>query len=191
MHNGGYPKIIRYSAEYRGSGSQYFYSYGKKSMQKVKEELGKNSITNEEYDANKYYWRFENNFFQFRKSGKDDKITVKRPSEYQVAETLFNTIGGQNVDDIVIYQESHHGYNNDSASVNLLGLNRKDIYTIATLGFNPNADNGTNYLFLIAYGHNVTLSNVPRDHQLYVAGNDGQGVVCIVPYEGKTTCMNY
>ena len=56
--------------------------------------------------------------------------TVNKAREYRTALSISKTIDKNK---IVIYQASHHGYNNDKASLDVLNLNRSDIYGVTLM----------------------------------------------------------
>lgn len=72
------------------------------------------------FDSNGRIKLNSNNFFK-----SDTTYVVKAPSEYNVAKQISKDLNWH-LDDIVIYQQSHHGYNNAYESLETLGfLSRK------------------------------------------------------------------
>ena len=59
---------------------------------------------------------------------------VEVPSEYRVAKNIVTYLekNGDSVNDIVIYQQSHHGQNNSPEAIKILNLNRSNVYAVAT-----------------------------------------------------------
>ena len=95
-----------------------------------------------------YYKIDKNGKYVFDKNGNfilDSNLQIKKPQEYLTAVAVKNLIGANNLNKIAVYQASHHGYNNDPASINVLNLNRNDIYVISLKGgLQGNISNGQN-----------------------------------------------
>ena len=131
------------------------------------------------YEHSGTTWTIKNNNFVL---GTTTPV-VKKASEYNVAKAIKNKLGS-NLNNIVIYQESHHGYNNSPEALSLLNLNKSSVYSIATISFSPK----NSPLFSLAYSHNVSLSNTK---QFYVGYKKGNGVYCAINYKGVTSCKYY
>ena len=58
---------------------------------------------------------------------------VEVPAEYNTAKAVANYIKGKgdSVDDIFLYQQSHHGQNNSPEAIKILNLNRSNVYAVA------------------------------------------------------------
>ena len=110
--------------------------------------------------------------------------TIKIPSETNVALAIANKLQ-EKKNNIVIYQETHHGINNAEDAINILGLNRSTIYTIATSAL-P-GDESPEFLTNRAYYY--TLSKVPESHKLH-SGNGKNGIYCNINNQGITTCKD-
>lgn len=99
---------------------------------------------------------------------------------------------GLNVDtllnNIVIYQESHHGGNNSEKAVWKLNMNRSSgIYAIAETATNM----ATTVGFNAAKTYWYTLGNVPAENKLRVGDSTIDGVGCTINTNGNTFCSQY
>ena len=87
---------------------------------------------------------------------------------------------------IVIYQQSHHGFNNAKDAIDILGLNRSDIYAVASAGGTFTKSNA----LLRSVSYNYSLSNVPEDHK-FDSANEQNGVYCRIKFNGSAVCKDY
>ena len=124
---------------------------------------------------------FDNKTKKFNKP--DNVISV--PSETDVALKIKNKFGNK-VKNIVIYQMSHHGINNATDAINILGLNRSNIYAVA-----PTATNIANTnSFLVLRSYYYTFSKVPANRKL-ISGNNKNGVLCNINNKKETLCKDF
>ena len=106
---------------------------------------------------------------------------VKMASETRVANVIRKTIGESNLNNIVIYQQSHHGYNNAKDAVDTLNLNRSGVYAIATNSHTGVSSNDA----LLARSYYYTLSNTKKmasGHYKY------DGIYCYIKSDGSYSC---
>ena len=108
----------------------------------------------------------------------------KSPQETQAAISISNKLGSA-LNDIVIYQESHHGFNNAPDALNILNINRSSNppYAIATVGEDPSLSR----YFHEARGYYYSLKNIPVDHKMYT-GENNDGVTCYINNSGGYGC---
>ena len=106
---------------------------------------------------------------------------VKKPQEASVAKTIAGKIGSGKIS---IYQESHHGLNNDPYAINTLGLNNKNVYSIATYF----ADGKEAYNYLQSRS---ALSTLNKANRMYTGYKGGNGVYCSILYSGNVSCKYY
>lgn len=110
-----------------------------------------------------------------------DKLSKDAKNFEVPVKTLLNNI--------VIYQESHHGLNNSEDAINKLNLNRKEgIYSI----LENNTKTSTSGTFSYAKTYWYTLGKIPAENKFRVGtknGNDGVG--CAINMIGETTCDFY
>ena len=130
---------------------------------------------------------------------------VKIASESRVAKRIKEYIGSKNLDNIVIYQESHHGINNAKDAINLLNLNRKNV--IAIIAARTNGEGAVNAR--LAMGYESILSNIPSQNKISTGAykkSNGKfdsckssdsvgctnkiGVRCIITTTGKYKCAD-
>ena len=98
LENNGYSFFGNESSSALNSGFTYSKIYGSGTTYVYKNTYdGSNNIDNA--------WDFANDFFV-------DSSTIKIASESRVANIVKNYIGEENLNNIVIYQQSHHGFNN-------------------------------------------------------------------------------
>ena len=111
----------------------------------IGEKYGNVTLTS---NISHYYKIDKNGNHVFDKNGNfilDSNLQIKKPQEYLTAVAVKNFIGAGNLNKITVYQATHHGYNNDKASVNMLNLNRNNIYVISLKGgLQGNIRNGQN-----------------------------------------------
>ena len=124
---------------------------------------------------------FENGEF------KTDITPYRIPSEKTTAVKIRNKLinDSASTNDIVIYQETHHGINNDVEAINTLGMNRASgIYAIQE--GSPDRTNVTDYRTTKSYYY--TLGKIPADRKLRVGTSGKSGVLCTINIVGETTC---
>lgn len=120
------------------------------------------------------------------------------PSEINAANSIYDKLSAdataQDVtvddllDNIVIYQQSHHGINNNEEALWKLNLNRTEgIYSIL--------ENSTNQATNTAWGYAktywYTLGNIPAENKLRVGDSTKDGINCRVDMLGDTACVYY
>lgn len=104
-------------------------------------------------------------------------------SETNVAKAIKNKIGS-GINNIKIYQISHHGINNAPDAIKLLNLNRSGVYAVYPLRSNPS----TSKSFTQVRTYYYTLS---KSKKLVAGGKTKKGVYCIVKDLGSASCKNY
>ena len=122
-------------------------------------------------------WLIQNNALV---NGDESKL-VRVESESRVANQIRNYLGG-NLRNIVIYQESHHGFNNAKDAVDTLELNRGGVYSIVTsvdVGLNSPSSRQ-------ARGYHYTLSNTTK----LATGVSNDGVYCTINKDATYSCYN-
>ena len=128
------------------------------------------------YKRSNYTWTLSNGMFVKSSS----TPIVKVPSETNVAKKISSKLGS-NKNNIVIYQEAHHGYNNTIDAINLLGLNRENLNSVATISWNP----VNSPLFSLSLSNHKVLSKTKK---YYVGATDRNGIKCIIKYNGNAAC---
>ena len=113
-----------------------------------------------------------------------DKLAADATAQGKTVESLLNNI--------VLYQMSHHGENNSEKAVWKLNLNRSSgIYAIQD-GF---VDLATSPKFRLNKTYHYTLGNIPAENKIGVWAKDTDtkknGVNCTVNAVGATTCERY
>lgn len=87
---------------------------------------------------------------------------------------------------IVVYQLSHHGYNNSEGAIQALGLNRSSgVYAIIENSRDISTMVGIN----MAKTYYYTLGNIPVANKLWAGDPEKDGVVCTVSVFEKTDCV--
>ena len=120
------------------------------------------------------------------------------PSEDNTAAAIYDKLAsdanslGISVDtllnNIVLYQESHHGANNSEKAVWKLNLNRSSgIYAIEE--GSTNMINNTSFAMAKTYWY--TLGNLPSENKIRVGAGTNDGVSCSINIAGTTTCAGY
>lgn len=120
------------------------------------------------------------------------------PSEDDTATAIYNKLAtdaaalgvpvNNLLDNIAIYQESHHGINNSEKALWKLNLNRSSgIYAIAETASNMINNNS----FWLAKTYHYTLGNLPAENKLQVGTNTKDGVGCTINTNGVTSCAHY
>ena len=120
------------------------------------------------------------------------------PSEDDTATAIYNKLAsdasslGVTVNDllnnIVIYQESHHGHNNSEKAVWKLNINRASgIYAIEEGGTNM----PTTASFNATKTYWYTLGNLPAENKIRVGDSTKDGVNCTINTIGTTICTQY
>ena len=104
-------------------------------------------------------------------------------SETNAANNIKKVLGND-IKNITIYQTTHHCLNNAPDAINILGLNKSNLYAIT-----PNkADIGSSQLFVYTRTYYYTLSKAKK---LYPGGSSKNGVYCNINNIGATSCNNY
>ncbi len=115
----------------------------------------------------------------------EKKGIVKVRNEDSVAKNIVKRLGND-TSKIVIYQQSHHGINNNS--VDILGLNRSDLYAIACTA----TDGERSGSFLSARGYYfLNKTNYLRTGYKDSDGNIKQGIKCYIKYDDTYSCNYY
>ena len=111
----------------------------------------------------------------------DDTQVIRVEAESRVANQIRNYLGG-NLHNLVIYQESHHGFNNAKDAIDTLELNRGGVYSIVTsvdVGLNSPSSRQ-------ARGYHYTLSNTTK----LATGVSNYGVYCTINNDASYNCYN-
>ena len=111
----------------------------------------------------------------------DDSKVIRVEAESRVANQIRNYLGG-NLHNLVIYQESHHGFNNAKDAIDTLELNRRGVYSIVTsvdVGLNSPSSRQ-------ARGYHYTLSNTTK----LATGVSNYGVYCTINNDASYNCYN-
>ena len=85
----------------------------------------------------------------------DTEKTVLYPQEYLISLAISKKI---DTSKLILYQASHHGYNVDKASINLLNINRDNIYVVLTS--ETSSKDALDHYHVRTYYY--TLNNVPK-----------------------------
>lgn len=120
------------------------------------------------------------------------------PSEDNTATAIYNKLAADAtslglpvstlLNNISIYQESHHGSNNSEKAVWKLGINRASgIYAIQEGA--TNMATTTSYLKTKTYWY--TLGKIPAENKMRVGDSGIDGVHCTINTIGTTLCSNY
>ena len=119
-------------------------------------------------------WIINNNYFVSTNNN------IKIASESRVANQIKNYLGENELENIVIYQRSHHGMSDAKDAIDTLNLNRSKVYSIALT-----RSNGNNHPdALLARGYYYTLNKTTRLH----TGGSGDGVYCYIHDNGTYKC---
>ena len=128
-----------------------------------------------------------------------DVSKYKIASESRVANKICNLLTNNNCKDtnarenlknIVIYQQSHHGYNNVLDVVNTLRLNRTELYSIITTSGTAFRDKTTDFNIARTCAKNSKNTKM-RSTGSTVSGfpNNSVGAVrCFINYDGTALC---
>lgn len=86
----------------------------------------------------------------------DSNKLIKKTSEYWVSTKIKNKLG-EDINDIVIYSSSNHGFNNSKESIEILNLNRNSLITVNNLLYRANNTNDAllnkTYLYTLDKSH--------------------------------------
>lgn len=107
----------------------------------------------------------------------------KTYSETKVAYEIADKLGSD-LSNLVIYQISHHGSNNAPDAMDILNINRSNMYAINNR--KSNVGNGDNIISRKTYYY--ALGNVNASNKLYSGYNKGNGVYCAINSAGTTKC---
>ena len=129
---------------------------------------------------------------------KTDITPYTIPSEINTANKIYTKLSndasakGTTVNDLLnnidIYQMSHHGINNNEEAINKLNLNRNNgIYAIQES--HSALENHNNWAATKTY--NYTLKNIPAERKMRVGTEDKQGVKCTFNTVNATSCLFY
>ena len=111
-------------------------------------------------------------------------IYNKLATDASSLDTSVNTL----LNNIVIYQDSHHGINNSDRAIQKLNLNRSSgIYSIEETFYDMS--NTPNFNMTKSYYY--TLGNIPANHKIRVGIETKEGVECNINSLGATTCAYY
>lgn len=110
----------------------------------------------------------------------------KIPAESDVANAIRGKIGVGNLNNLVIYQQSHHSLNDAPDAVNSLDINRASgIYAIANTNADPGGTNVNGFSATRSYWY--TLDEIPADNKMYT-GKIEDGASCTISASGDTDC---
>ncbi|MBR3132258.1 InlB B-repeat-containing protein [Candidatus Saccharibacteria bacterium] len=114
------------------------------------------------------------------KKGTSNKVYSETRAALEVADRL-----GSDLNNIVIYQASHHGGNSAPDAIKALNLNRAGVYVVANRrGVTTNAANFSTTRF---YYYDFTFDgNGPKYFK--TSQNQGNGVFCAISKAGVTKC---
>ena len=104
-------------------------------------------------------------------------------SETTTASNISKYFGNE-INNITIYQVSHHGLNNAPDAINILGLNRSNVHAVVP----SKSSIGNSTIFINARTYYYTLSNA---NKYFPGGKTKNGVYCNINDVGKTSCNNY
>jgi len=112
---------------------------------------------------------------------------VRVASETDVAKNIASSSAFKNkLQNIVIYQQSHHGFNNGKDAIDILGLNRSGVYAIATA--TGSFTKTSSFLRLVSYYY--SLGKVPSNYKLNTS-NGKNGIKCNIAYNATVKCIDY
>ena len=106
---------------------------------------------------------------------------VQAKSEALVAAKIKKQLGS-NVNNIVVYQQSHHGQNNSQEAITMLNLNRSSVYAVANTVNVPDRSS-KEIAYEVYKSAFVTLSKAKK---MYTKNT---GVACTISYTGSTVCQ--
>ena len=107
--------------------------------------------------------------------------TTKILSETKVAQNIKKKLNGKK---IVIYQISHHGYNNSRTALNALGVNNAQTKTIITNRISPAS--ASRFIYVRSYYYAL------KNSKKYLSGNQNyNGVKCYIKNNGDYDCAYY
>ncbi len=120
------------------------------------------------------------------------------PAETDAANSVYNKIAedaattnmptADNLNNIVIYQISHHGLNNNDSAIEKLNLNRANgIYAIQEGSRDMTTEKQFSYVKTYWY----TLGNIPANRKIRVGDTTNNGTECTITSFGNTNCANY
>ena len=143
--------------------------------------------------------QFENLAFD-PESGKfiTDVTPYTIPSELNATTSIYNKLSDDAVflgvtveellDNIAIFQESHHGSNNNEEAIWKINLNREDgIYAIEEGSTNQASTTSWAQSKIYYY----TLGNLPAENKLRAGDPDKDGIHCTIDMLGDTICAHY
>jgi hypothetical protein len=108
---------------------------------------------------------------------------VKVSAEVNVAQEIANyfKLNNYNLNDITIYQASHHGRNNSPKAMSILNLNRESLYNVI-----PSTSTAAGTTHALYYKNfNYTLG---RTQKLIVGNKPEKGIYCYIRNDGNTDC---
>ena len=108
---------------------------------------------------------------------------VKASAEVNVAQDIANYFksNNYNLNNITIYQASHHGRDNSPKAMEILNLNRSDLYNV--IPGTSTADGTTHALYYKNYKY--TLGKTKK---LIVGNKPEKGIYCYIRNDGSTNC---
>ena len=117
------------------------------------------------------------------------KNVVYHASESEAARRIASDLGND-LNNIVIYQMSHHGSNNAPDAIKTLNLNRSNLYAICARGEDPNTtDFSLNGIREFSLTRTYLYSL--KDANKLAVGAYSNGVQCNITPAGKTVCKQY
>ena len=107
-----------------------------------------------------------------------DRVILAR--ELITALQIRDFLGVGNLDNIVLYQTSHHGFNNDKAAIDVLNLNRSDIYAVAPTTANIKGSKSSR----MTRTYYNTLKKVKNNDHFYVSSYNNDGATFTLKDDG-------
>ena len=116
------------------------------------------------------------------------EYNIKAPSETRINNNIANSSKYKNVkNNIVIYQQSHHGFNNAKDAIDALGLNNDKVYAVASTS--TIVGEGAKRTFYRCLPYNLTLTNTVSSGRFLYSGSSKNGVYCNIKYNGEANCV--
>lgn len=117
-------------------------------------------------NGSSYFYKYSSGKFTIKNNNfvSDGGKIVPRAREYKTALSISKVIDKNK---IVIYQASHHSYNNDQSAIDLLNLNREDMIVVSLQ--RTNQKNSTSAMNVRSYYHNLSKVTSSQ-HRFYYTG---------------------
>ena len=127
--------------------------------------------------------KFDTNKKQFTTAVNNVKIAAESKTAKTISES--DTFKSK-LNNIVIYQQSHHGINNAKDAIDMLGLNRTGVFAVSSTS--TKRENASQLHSRISYYY--SLGKIPADHKL-ITGNKKNGIKCNIAYNKSYNCIDY